>query len=190
MKKIEIILYNFNELNEDVQKNLIEEEIEKIIQKNFECLPDYFKVMMEEEGLEDLEISYSLSYSQGDGVSFEGVIDFEKDNIFKKVLDNSKYKQEITNILNEGFTFKLERKEHHYTHKYTCAIENDVYYWDEETKKVLIEFETQLEQVYYTLCDRYKEVGYSCYEVSEEEAIESILEKDLLYYEDGRIYKY
>lgn len=190
MKKIEIVLYNFNELSEDVQKKLIEEEIGEIINNNFEYLHNDFEIMMEEDGIDDLKISYSLSYSQGDGVSFEGVIDFTKNNIFKNVLDNSEYKQAFINMVEEGCVFRLVRKNHHYSHKYTCDVEDDVSCGNEESRNIVNEFDEQLKKAYLKLCDEYEEVGYNCYEVSEEDAINSILEKDLLYFEDGRIYKY
>lgn len=189
MKKIEILLYNFNELSEEVRRKLIEREIERIIDDNFECLPEYFEEMMEEEEIDDLKISYSLSYSQGDGVSFEGVINFEKENIFKKVLDNSRYKQDIIKLLNDGYTFRLIRKNYNYYHKYTCGVDCDAYFYDEKISEILEVFHQDLEGVYYNLCNRYEKLGYNCYNVSEEEAIERILEKDLLYFEDGRIYE-
>lgn len=36
---------------------------------------------------------------------------------------------------------------------------------------------------------RYEEIGYNCYEVSEEDALKSISESNFLYFEDGKIYK-
>lgn len=93
METKKINVYSLNELEEEIKQKVLkrfreeenfwflkEELKEELKQKLFKNKINYF---------DDLKISYSLNYSQGDGFCFYGT--FEKDNITYKIKPDGHY---------------------------------------------------------------------------------------------------
>ena len=159
----EIKIYNFNELNKDIQKKLIEKEIEY---QNTAYIEDCLYYDMEEKAQELLNkyfknnnailknIYYSLSYCQGDGAMFE----FELN-----------YYNKTVKIKHDG----------HYYHKYSFIIDS----WELSEKQ-----EKQLKEKILKMFTDFESYGWELvdYRISEAEAIEILQENE--YTENGSIY--
>lgn len=192
MKVVSVNLYNINELSESIKNKLIEEEKEMIINRNFEVLKEILEEMLEEKNIYFKNISYSLGYCQGDGVNFTSnmVLDFEKleskknlnpfeEYLFKN-LDEKNYNF-IIDRLKEGYNLKIVKHNYHYEHYNTTHFEGDL----EEflNDEILKEFKF----IYNNICYELEKEGYKCYEVSDEEALESLLEYGEVFNEYGVI---
>lgn len=158
-----IKIYNFDELNEDVKKELIEKEIEnqheaycnyslKYDMKYYanELLKKYFK----NNNAELKNIYYSLSYCQGDGAMFE--FDLYYYNKYVKI-----------------------KQYGHYYHKYSFIIDS----WELTEKQ-----EKQLKEKVLKMFEKFEDYGWDLvdYRITEAEAIEILQENE--YLEDGTIY--
>jgi len=64
--------FSFSELSKEAQSNALDELRDINVQVDYwhDDVIDYFKEEMEKFGLDDVEVSYSGFYSQGDGASF------------------------------------------------------------------------------------------------------------------------
>jgi len=183
--------YEFEELDDKTQEKIVQREIDRRRRHGDSTLPDFLKQTLKREienhdFLEqwdygnDLELYYSLGYSQGDGASFEGALEFTDE-------ENQKW---YVTIKQKG----------HYLHKNTmkvstveAAAETEEHYnFEEMTRQEIVELEQETGAVALDLAkgiaDDIKELGYDTiddYE-SEERARQHIKEfKDCLYLEDG-----
>lgn len=192
MKVVSVNLYNINELKESVKNKLIEKEKEYLINSNFEFLKEILEEMLNEKNIDYKDISYSLGYCQGDGLNFTSdmVLDYERlekqknlnpfeEYLFKN-LDKKKYKFIIDRLI-EGYNLKIAKHNYHYEHCNTTHFEGDI----EEflSDEILKEFKL----IYNKICYELEKEGYNCYEVSDEEAIESLLNYGEVFDEQGRI---
>lgn len=129
-------LYTFNELNENGQYQAIETKRQDILE-DYYYYEFYFKETIEntlekwnDTGIDiDIEdVSYSVSYSQGDGVSFttDTPINVEKAlEFFKK--EYPKYAKIVEDIKNNknyqdiklDYEFTIKRNNYHYSHENT-----------------------------------------------------------------------
>lgn len=68
--------FSFSELSKEAQSNALDELRDINVQVDYwhEDVIDYFKEQMEEFGLDDVEVSYSGFFSQGDGASFTAYV--------------------------------------------------------------------------------------------------------------------
>ena len=140
MKTTQINLYEFDELSEDAKSKALNNHNENndyyFLEEN---LNEYLRQLLEDNGIKgDAKLYYNLSYSQGDGVNFEG---------------NFEYKNIYFDISQEGRCIEAQFDE------------------DDELKNDLIEvIEQDFKEIYATICDSVKKIGYSEieYEQSEE----------------------
>lgn len=198
MKTIEITLFKFNELSEEAQQKAVEKE-QKYAYEDGEVL-HYFsekcKEKAKEAGFFDTEIQYSLSYSQGDGLSFSaGSVDIDrfitealpapiKPSIFN-ALKTVIYKVAITG--NTGIHYS-------YASRKDVSIETDYpqhNYNDYSNIAGLIEtIENHIQNVYMDLCRELEKSGYEEieYQTSEEAARENLISNDYYFTENGEIY--
>lgn len=132
-KKVkEFYVYDFNELKEDVKKDLIEKERdyqrdsycevfleEDMIEEGKDLLKSYF-------GITDnnLNVLYDLSYSQGSGAMIEFDINIEDLNNKYKIFSA----EEMRFIQDKGIinNIKIRHNNNYYYHEYTFRI--DSYY--------------------------------------------------------------
>ena len=162
MREITQKIYNFNELDEEIQKKLIEKEkenqkelfcecflLEKMQEKAKELLQKYFK-----NSATFGRVFYSLSYCQGDGA----MIEFEL-----------KYYNKIVQVKHHG----------HYYHEKSFQVCS--YELTEKQEKQL------KEKIYKMNCELVK-YGYDLieFEYPDNEIIEILNEDE--YFENGNIY--
>lgn len=158
--------------------NLIKEEIKKPQELNFNIVDldtknaednDYIfledeiinfleeKIKNKKYTIEDLKVGYSFSYSQGDGLNFEGILTTDKIQV------------------------KLKHSSFHYEHSYTTnfdviqvKIKNKWAYYedltDKEKEKADI-FLKDFEYFYHNLCKEAEHFGYKCIEDADEDNI-------------------
>jgi glucan biosynthesis protein len=159
-----IKIYNFDELNEDIRKKLIEQELENQYEMYLECslyndmkekaselLKKYFK----NNNAELKDVYYSLSYCQGDGAMFE--FDLYYYNKYVKIKHHG-----------------------HYYHKYSFFIDT----WELTEKQ-----ENQLKEKVLKMFEEFEEYGWKLVDIrnfTEADAIEYL--KSCEYLEDGSIY--
>lgn len=195
MKKITktFNVYSLKELK-DVNKEKYEKECEDIrdiiINDNFYYFDSDLDINFKDDyKLEGLKFGYSLSFSQGDGFCFyyknnENILSYtrlknnkqDELNVFEKyIIEN--YKENLKTILkflNYGYSITIKKSCSNYEHSRTCEIDYD--YSDELTTQELVIIDNLVkdlyENVYLDICSKYEDMGYKCYEVSEEDIFE------------------
>lgn len=195
MRTVNVDVYKFDELSEDVQKKVIARY------RNLWDELDYFefKDSMNIEfsnyisGL-NFTLSYSLNYCQGDGVSFTGSVE-GKEGLLKlaNLVYNGNIPRNILRLINWGIIYKVnfDRIGSHYVHKYTVDIEVvDNYNMDNDYCRIteaMLEFEKFIRDWYLNVCGRLEKFGYNEIEYlrSEEYIREMILANDLEFLADG-----
>ena len=160
MKTIQI--YNFNELSHEAKETAINN-----FRDNYEINLDFFndeaKEIIKERGFKgNIKLQYSLSSSQGDGLSFGcDYFDSEKlHEIFIEVLGSGKYKT-IEVILNNSY-FKLNGNDGHYCYSHKNDLE---YIFDDNInapniEEVVGKVEKKLVEIYLNLCEELEKIGY------------------------------
>lgn len=166
-KKIK--LYEFNELSEDVQKKVLDRERSEIEYYGLEEDINFkLKEILKKYNIsytDDLEIRYSLSYCQGDGVSFTGSFEYEG------------YKIKIN----------LSYLSNHYCHYNTT--DKYIYKYDDDGNEIEAEDKIyeEFKDLYYDICKELEDFGYSWIdaEESDENLILNIKYKNVLFRENG-----
>lgn len=146
MEKItkEFYVYDFNELNEDVKKKLIEKE--RDYQRESYC-EMFLEEDMKEEGKDllqkyfgitdnNLNVYYDLSYSQGNGAMIEFDINIEDLNNKYKIFSE----EEMKFIQDKGVVnnIRVRHNDNYYYNEYTFGIDSYYVYsidWDYEDIK-------------------------------------------------------
>lgn len=198
MKTIEIKLYKFDELSEDAQKYAIDKWIKSELEfgdpLNF--FEEYCADQVQQAGFYDCQFQWSLSSSQGDGLSFSGKFNTEKlTELFLKELGSGKEK--TAKLLAENCTVVLTGNKGHYSYAhenqvdlylepYTSSINTDTANIDD----VVLTVKSKLADLYLLVCKELETSGYKeiDYYYSEENAKESIMLNDYDFTEDGKIY--
>ena len=223
MKKItkEFNIYNFNELTEEAQKKAIEKEKEyreeeyidfqlenDMIEEAKELLKNEFKE------IDNINVYYDLSYSQGSGSMIEFTINIKDLNDKYNIYSN----EELKLIQDKGIVndIKIYHNDNLYYHEYTFSInwDDDFGYYDYDDIKEDYNINendfNDMENKLIKLLDSYnkhntqsefiqdiikvnKELtkyGYECIEYFWDDA--NIIEycNEHLYYENGEIYEH
>ncbi len=197
MKVIEIKVYKFEELSPEAQARAIKTEI----QRQYEYLElDTFnedaKEQIKDAGFINPVLSYSLSYSQGDGLSFKADGFNKLTDLFIEVLGPGKEK--TAKLLADNCTVILKGNTGHYCYakrdqidlyieNYTSSINvTNTDRIDEVVSKAL----RLLEDIYLDLCKKLEKQGYSEIEylTSEECAKENLIANDVEFTADGKIF--
>lgn len=197
MRTLEIKLYKFSELSEEAKKVAIEKE-QNYRYENGEPLlffKEYCEERLRELGFELKELNYSLSYCQGDGLSFSGKYT-DLTNLFAEVLGKGKLltaellAENCTQIIkgnNGRYCFGSKSDVDLYLENYTSSINvintNNI---DAVIGKVL----STLEDKYMEACKELEKEGYEWIESynSEQSCIEELEQLDNEYTEDGKQY--
>ena len=99
MKTYQIITHSLNELSKDAQQNAIEniknsKKLESEIEFQYEIFSEDTKEYLKELNFNNIELYYSLSYCQGDGLCFIGDIYlsdlFKNENFLNLLTDKQK----------------------------------------------------------------------------------------------------
>lgn len=186
MKTINI--YKFNELSKEAQKRAISDyrkkDREYLISFQDECI-EY----LNERYWNDVEVQYSLSYSQGEGLSFSGILDIDKflDNVYSKKIKGLKRDA----ILNYIFRIVSTGNEGRYcfASKGQVILKENYDRRMKHLEQLADDILEEAQDYYMNLCNELKKMGYGQieYEDSEEYISEllEVIESD--FFENGKM---
>lgn len=196
MRKIELEVYKYEELEEEVKEVVREKISELIVDLRFDWLKeDLQEILACEYDLHDCELRYSLSYCQGDGLSFDCDNLLESSYIMNKIKEklNKNEKAMLTSMIKK---YQLSKIVSHNTNNHYCyASEYDIdiklgYGWYDLTKKqqeLIDKIQNIVVEVYLEICSKLECEGYNCYNVSEEDIVDMIKGNEWEFYEDGEM---
>lgn len=205
---IEKEIYKYDELNDDAKKNAKNWYLENC-RWNYDFSDDIKLDLENLFGKNDLDVEYSLSYSQGDGLNIYGTIDpkaifdcldnhnggtmFDK---YENVLTDAE-KQTILDYAEYCGMIEMPKNPSRYAYCVTDMTDiakawqtelewNDVENIDHDT---LNKFESLVIDMFTELCKTYEEWGYDFfYEISDEEMSETCEANGWEFDEDGELY--
>lgn len=197
MRTIETKLFNFNELNKESQDNAIEAVIE-YKQQHGEPLYLFDEVYNDEFtnlGFTGTEIQYSLSYCQGDGLSFSAESYDKLEELCLEVL--GKGKEKTARLISDNINFSLKGNTGCYCYASKSDLElffdyssSNLYMEYENIDSIIDKVEEKLQKIYLDLCKKLENIGYEeiDYYYSDEAIIEDIEANGYEFTEDGAIY--
>ena len=199
MRKTNINVYEFSELSIIVQQKVIEryrarladlldEDLEDIMNREWNRYTDNL----------DFELRYSFNCCQGDGVSFDGIVEGkEKLLTLASLVYDNKIPNNISRLINWEIIYIVEfvRGNSNYVHKYTVTPTiSDNYNIGKDychISKAMAEFENAINEWYSQVCDNLEKIGYDTIEIlyGDDNIKCYIDENSLEFYEDGDDYK-
>ena len=192
MKTIEIELYKFTELSENAKSAAIEKHKE-----NSEIFLDFFNddchEQISENGFKgNIKLQYSLSYSQGDGLSFSCDYYDNLNELFVEILGTEKQKTIDTILNNISFKYDGNNGRYCYASRSNIILELDNYYVKSSTNidNLISKVEYKLKDLYIDLCNQLEKQGYDDiqYQYSDEYIAETLTENDYNFTINGLIY--
>jgi hypothetical protein len=200
MRTIKVKLFKFEELSQEAQQKTIEKQREYEY-KYGDPLQHFFAEECEErakeKGFIGIELQYSLSYSQGDGLSFsaEGYDNLEE--LFNEVL--GKGKKQTAKLLAENCSLSMRGNEGRYAYALDGQVDLEIENYTSSINCTNIDnIEDVVSQVlellqgrYLDLCKEFEKDGYSQIEyASSDEALkENIVANEYEFSaEGGNIY--
>jgi hypothetical protein len=190
MKTIEIELYKFTELSDHAKNVAIEKERDHEIE--FDLFSDFCHEKISENGFKgNIKLQYSLSYSQGDGLSFSCDYFDNLNALFIEILGTEKQKT-IDFIIN-NCSLKINGNNGYYCY----SSRNDIFLEFDDYKgncylihETVSKVESKLKDLYIDLCKELENKGYSEieYQYSDEYITETLIENDYYFTIDGLIY--
>lgn len=194
MKTIEINLYSFSELSEAAKEKAISnwyetedypflsDDIESSILEQFDT----------EKVFSGIKLSYSLSYSQGDGLSFSSDFDFE--NWLKKYTFQNFKKRALI----ESFTLSINANSGQYSYAHKDCISGIENYRTNNTialknlKQLFENILNDIQTYYLEVCKQAERYGYSEieYRMTETEFSECCEANYYTFLEDGTMQNY
>jgi hypothetical protein len=191
MRTIETILYQFEELSKEAQETAIEN------QRNSECnvfLDWFYDDCIEQiiaAGFKgNVKLKYSLSYCQGDGLSFSCDYFNNLNALFVEILGTEKQKTIDCIINNCSLKIKGNNGNYCYAHKNDIELELNNYYVKSSTNidNLIYKVESKLKDIYINLCKELENNGYSEieYQNSDECIIQNLIENQIEFIENGK----
>lgn len=188
-ERITLTVYRFDDLPTKEAKQKAIQWYRELVSEDSDLL-HFFKEDVENQlaeiGFENPDVSYSLGYSQGDGVSFESKdIDLEK--LFKTYPELKKYSSLLKYWDEYRLRFYVYRINTHYAHENSVRVSYD---FDSDEKPLidLIEkLKDDLEIIKNDLCRKFEKQGYDeiTYRTSDEAIIEDIRANGYKFLKDG-----
>jgi hypothetical protein len=131
MKEVTIQLFEFDELEEKIQDEIVEKSNDINVYSDwYECVYEMWKGKPAQIGFEDVEIQFSGFWSQGDGASFTGSISWDRNVEFIRALklDAPEIKRLIWYIQHgkTDISIYVVRTSHHYAHARTVEARVDI----------------------------------------------------------------
>lgn len=193
MRQHTIITYSYNELNEKAKEKAHNKVEEIMTDLNFAYFEeDCLDVLKSEYDLQNVNVQYSLSYCQSDGICFDCENLLLSKYIRDKILHDLDEKgKAIFDMLLKSENMIIYSKNNS-THD-CCASYSDVdyhYYGCNDAEENFI-YKTLLpliQDIYLSICDKLKKNGYDCYEISNEQFDDFIEFSQYKFLEDGTIY--
>lgn len=195
-KEKKIAIYSYDELSRDAKERAKEDVrnfYENILDSYLESFNEEAKEQIEKEGFSDVDINYSLSYSQGDGFSFTGYVGNVAEFIEKI---GSRFSKLYTSEYVDDISIEIVRNTHHYAHENTVSAEVEIYYSEDipdkeyrELESLSNELQEEVEEYKNNLCKKLEKQGYKEIDFFySEENIEDFIESnEYEFYENGGI---
>jgi hypothetical protein len=206
-----VTLYSFEELDTSIQDNIISSYIQDLPGWWSDDVEERIRNEAESLGIQDFDFTWSGFWSQGDGLSFTGKIDFKQwlfilterlsDEQFSALC--GKTPQEIVQLLEDDRIIwgecLIERSSHRYCHEKTVYVEIESELgWDErrghpsdnETmERFCANAQAQLEEWKNELCNRWYSELQNTYEsiTERDNIVEDISCKELLFTSSGTV---
>ena len=198
MRNVSVDVYNFDELPVSVQAKVIDRYRDRLNDLlNDDLEGDMEWKLNDYVGGLDFELSYSLGYCQGDGVSFTGSVERKEEllTLAGLVYDN-KIPKNISRLIEWNIIYEVEfaRCNYHYVHEYSVQvniIENYNITKDYlHISKAMAEFETAIDKWRLQICDTLEKFGYDTIEIlyGDDNIKSFIAENDFEFFSDGRDY--
>ena len=199
MRNVNVNVYEFDELSKDVQDEIIARYRDRLVN----VLNDDLGHIMDRELNNytdnlDFGLRYSLNCCQGDGVSFDGIVEGKEEllTLASLVYDN-KIPNNISRLINWEIIYIVEfvRGNSNYVHKYTVTPTiSDNYNMGKDychISKAMAEFENAINEWYLQVCDNLEKIGYGTIEIlyGDDNIKCYIDENSLEFYGDGDDYK-
>lgn len=157
MKVIETIVYDFDELSDDAKQKAIDNWYSSE-EYPFLCDDILEFINGKDEYFSGVKLAYSLSYSQGDGLSFSGEFDFDK-----WIDDKYTYKQSVKRVLKEyvyRVLSKANRGHYSYCSRSDIDFELNTYKSYENIDLLVDEIISDIQDYYIDLCNSAEKYGY------------------------------
>ena len=198
MRNVNINVCNFDELPVSVQAKVIDRYRDMLT----DLLDDDLKGDMEWKlsgyvGGLDFELSYSLGYCQGDGVSFVGSVEGKEELLaLVGLVYGDKIPKNILRLIEWNIIYEVEfaRCNYHYVHEYSVQvniIENyNITKDSPHISKAMAEFEAAIDKWRLQICDTLETFGYDTIEIlyGDDNIKSFIAENDFEFFSDVRDY--
>jgi len=188
MKTVKTKVYQFKELSDEAKEKAIEDFRKKQWEfgEYLHFFGEYCQEQAKERGFNDIELQYSLSWSQGDGLSFK-CENFDIEKFVNKHVP--KEKKMLKRALIDYLFVKITGNTGHYCY----ASKSDIdLYMDASTEtpnidKYVETLRIHLEDEYLSLCKELEKSGYDEieYQDSDKAIIETIEANEYEFEEDG-----
>jgi hypothetical protein len=187
-KTIEVKLYTFDELSDEVKEKVLDEY--RYVNVDYDGWYDFvvedWEEKLEKLGYEDVKIYFSGFYSQGDGACFVAKVNIPK---WIKAHKAGKRFRRLLKEYNEGWDASITIK-HNYRYYFSTSTDVEYEgYWDLSDKAY-----EQLEEMAKCIEDEREKLGDEIYEdlakeyeymISDEAVAETIIANDYNFMEDG-----
>lgn len=193
MKTKTINIYSFSELSQEAQEKAIE-YFRDCKQNDGDLLmffSDDVTEQLKEKGWNDVKLQYSLSYCQGDGLSFSGKLNLKY--FLEKEYSHKLPKYKINALCEYIYSVYSKGNTGHYCFASENQIEYNENYQDNIERKnldklwqdVLSEIKTS----YMALCRKFEKQGYNeiDYQLSDECIKEDIEANEYEFLENGKL---
>ena len=192
MRTIRVKIYKFAELNDAAKEVAIQDQRNDPFNAPLDFFNDNAVEQINEAGFKGkVNLSYSLSYCQGDGLSFSCEYFDKLNDLFIEVLGPGKQKTIDTIINNCSFSNSGNSGHYSYASRNDIRFEFDDY---SGTKylihSIVAKIEDKLQDLYLALCSELEDQGYDeiSYYDSDECISENLIDNDYDFLENGKIY--
>ena len=212
MKQVKINLYTLSELkniNEKVYQKVLDNERDDIINIRFDYAScDVYYILKDRYNIDidEKNIYYSISYSQGDGFCFidNDILSYTRLknksdlNAFEKWILNNLNDNDFNMLLeylNDGYNLSIIRNSHQYCHCYTCIIDYETFYSSDDPNYIdnvndliYILCKKLFNEVYVNICKDIETYLYSLYDVDDNDVIDTCNANEYFYDKNGVLY--
>jgi len=190
MRIRKIKVYAFNELKEEVKERVIENyRGDYDFEQESECLMETAHEIAKEYGFHDSEFNWSLTYSQGDGVSFV-CSDINLKKLLKKARITKQFKPFLKLWSQDLLYLAVKRIDSHYYHKRTITLDYEIFDYDlKESEQALFnDFLKAITNIIYGICDRVEAEGYLAFGLNDETILDNFEANEYEFTANGEIF--
>ena len=185
MVKKQVKVYEYFELSEVAKENAVNNHIDILSELSCQDLRDYVKYDLQDKGIDEINLYFDLSYSQGSGLCFEFCLfGDELVNFLRMNFPDISVKEKMIDELD--ITVKSTHSGNYY-HSYSCIPIVTAYNAESLRQENYIDYlQRKIENWYHDICREYEKIGYELFEYDEEYLQDFF--QDNLFYSDGRLY--